>query len=60
MSGLDWIGKTMIVPLLIGAVCETFISPISLSIGVGLIICVTWIYGFEYFFEENVNTENST
>lgn len=55
----DWIGKTVIVPALIGAVCGTFFESVAISIGVGLMLCVIWIFGFNYFFEESVNTEDS-
>lgn len=55
----DWISKTVIVPSLIGAVCGTFFNSVAFTVGVSLTLVAVWLFGFEYFFEESVNTEDS-
>ena len=54
-----WIVKTIFVPSLIGAACGAFFNSAAFTAGVSLTLVAVWLFGFEYFFQENVKTEDS-
>ena len=55
----DWTIKTVLVPSLIGAACGAFFDSLVFIVGVSLTLVTIWTVCGDYFFEENVNTEDS-